>query len=260
MGDKLSSEQWPAEWVLVALVLASVLGYLGWTMMPLVAQNLLLDLGIICILFVVLILVISTIWAMAKEREDILCNWQHFAEQENLAFQLHPWQSRWSIFEGQRVCECAIQGVYQQRTLIIERLKVYQGRYTDYPTQGSITIQNPTGIHFCIKGRGFSSLLVNLWRTTKATIEQRELDTRFVFEGQPSGNVTQILQNRQLRKLLLDPLWISRTSIIGTKVSLEGEKLTFQMPACNTEDELGTLLSSIYTLAPIIEQEIAIDR
>ena len=260
MRNKLPSEQWAAEWVLVALVLAAVLGYLGWTVLPQVVQGGLVGLGIIGFFLIVCVLIIRTIQSMAKDQEEVLHNWQHFAEQENLAFQLHPWRSPWSIFEGQKFCECAINGLYRQRTLTVEWLKIYIGRNTLYATRGSINIQNPTGCRFTMKRRGISSFFVSLLGATKATVVQRELDIRFVFDGQPANCIAQILQNQQIEKMLLDPVWLSGvpSTDTDTKLGIKGETLTFQAPACHTEDELRLLLDKVYALAPRLEQELTL--
>lgn len=260
MRNKLPSEQWPAEWVLVALVLATVLGYLGWTVLPQVVQGVLVGLGIMGFFLIGLGLLIRTIQSIAKDQEEVLHSWQHFAEQENLAFQLHPWRSPWSFLGGQKFCECAINGLYRQRRLTVEWLKIYLGRHTLYATRGSINIQNPTGCRFTIKRRGISSLFVSVLGATKATVVQRELDIRFVFEGQPANCIAQILQNQQIEKMLLDPVWLSGLSSTDTdtKLEIKGETLTFQAPACHTEDELRLLLDKVYALAPILEQELAL--
>ena len=259
MRNKLFIKDWSPEWVLLALLFAGIVGYLCWAVLPVIVQHLLIRLLInACLPLAILALVFNFVKTHTKEQESIQRNWQRFADQANMTFQLHPWRSGWRIFEGQQFCECAVKGVYQQRALTVERHKIYLGRHTFYVTQGTISLQNPGKVNFRIERRGLSSFFTNVLSPSNATVRQRELDTRFLFAGQPASLVTQSLQNQQIEKLLLDSLWLSGSTIVGAMFSVEGESLHFRAPSCHTLDELRELLNKVYTLAALLEQEIAV--
>ncbi|CAN5475260.1 hypothetical protein BH10CHL1_BH10CHL1_21730 [soil metagenome] len=257
MRHKRSLNAWPIEWILLALVLASVVGYFCWTLLPPLLQNLLITMLLACLPLAMLALLLSGIRASTKDQESSQRAWQHFAEQANVTFQLQPWRSAWSFFEGQQFCEWAIQGVYQQRTMTVERVKIYLGRNTFYVTQGTISFQNSPHKSFSFKRRGFSGIIANLLSSDRATVEQRELETRFTFEGEPVSLVAQLLENQSLRKLLMDPFWLSVSSLTGASIRVAAESLHFCAPACHTEKELQELLNRLYALAALLEQAIA---
>lgn len=101
-----------------------------------------------------------------------------------------------------------------------------------------------------------SGLFANLFRTETSAVDQRELDTRFIFEGEPVGLVAQLLQNQSFPQLVLDPFWVLGPSLTGTTISVATESLSFRAPACNTEDELRQLLTRLYVLTALLEQEM----
>ncbi|MCX6044715.1 MAG: hypothetical protein NT075_06340 [Chloroflexi bacterium] len=257
MRPKLSSDQWPTEWILLALVLAGVLGYFCWTVLPPSFQILLLTLLIACVPLALLALLLNGIQAGIRDQENVRHHWQHFAEQTNMTFQLQPWRSPLRFFARQQTCECAIKGLYQQRTVTLERVESYIGRHKAYTTQGVISFQNPAHTSFSIKRRGISGLLANLFSADTSAVEQRELETRFAFEGEPASLVERLLQSQSLRKLLLDPFWLTASSITEDGISIAADSLRFCTPACNTEDELRQLLTRLYALTALLEEEMA---